>query len=176
MKETVEQLKNHPSICLWTIFNEGWGQFDGNKMYDELKKLDSSRFIDTTSGWFRGKNTDVESLHIYFKKLKIKKSDKPIIISEFGGYALSIKGHVFNEEKEYGYKKFKDVESLDNAVCNLFEKEVLPLVKKGLCASIYTQLSDVEDETNGLVTYDREIVKFSSSLKTICEKIYKEIK
>lgn len=176
MEKTVEQLKNHPSICLWTIFNEGWGQFDGNKMYDELKKLDSSRFIDTTSGWFRGKNTDVESLHIYFKKLKIKKSDKPIIISEFGGYALSIKGHVFNEEKEYGYKKFKDIESLDNAVCNLFEKEVLPLVKKGLCASIYTQLSDVEDETNGLVTYDREIVKFSSRLKTICEKFYKEIK
>lgn len=176
MEKTVEQLKNHPSICLWTIFNEGWGQFDGNKMYDELKKLDSSRFIDTTSGWFRGKNTDVESLHIYFKKLKIKKSDKPIIISEFGGYALSIKGHVFNEEKEYGYKKFKDIESLDNAVCNLFEKEVLPLVKKGLCASIYTQLSDVEDETNGLITYDREIVKFSSRLKTICEKFYKEIK
>ncbi len=176
MKETVEQLKNHPSICLWTIFNEGWGQFDSNTMYDELKKLDSTRFIDSTSGWFRGKNTDVESLHIYFKKLKLIKSDKPIIISEFGGYALSLEGHVFNDEKEYGYKKFDDIESLDNAVCNLFENELLPLIKKGLCASIYTQVSDVEDETNGLITYDRKIIKFSNKLRTICEKLYQEIK
>jgi len=176
MKETVKMLKNHPSICLWTIFNEGWGQFDGNTMYDELKALDSSRFIDTTSGWFRGKNTDVESLHIYFKKLKIKESDKPIILSEFGGYALSIKDHVFNEEKEYGYKKFTDTESLDNAVCDLFENELLPLIKKGLCASVYTQVSDVEDETNGLVTYDRKVIKFSGRLKEICEKFYEEIK
>lgn len=176
MKETVEQLKNHPSICLWTIFNEGWGQFDSNKMYDELKKLDSSRFIDSTSGWFRNKNTDVESLHIYFKKLKLTKSDKPIIISEFGGYALSLKDHVFNDEKEYGYKKFTDIESLDSAVCNLFENELLPLIKKGLCASVYTQVSDVEDETNGLVTYDRKVIKFSDKLKEICDKIYSEIK
>ncbi len=176
MFETVKSLKNHPSICLWTIFNEGWGQFDSDSMYKKLKSLDSTRFIDTTSGWFRNTETDVESLHVYFKKLKLQKSQKPFIISEFGGYALSLEGHVFNPENQYGYKKFTYVEALDDAVCTLFEDEVLPLVKKGLCASIYTQLSDVEDETNGLVTYDRKIKKFSNRLYEINKKICEEIK
>ena len=176
MHETIKQLRNHPSICLWTIFNEGWGQFDANEAYKKLKSIDSSRFIDTTSGWFRNKESDVESLHIYFKKLKLQKSKKPIIISEFGGYALSIKDHVFNPDNQYGYKKFTYVEALDDAVCTLFEDQVLPLVKKGLCASIYTQLSDVEDETNGLVTYDRKIKKFSERLSEVNKKIYEEIK
>ncbi len=176
MVSTVNALKNHPSICLWTIFNEGWGQFDSDSMYKRLKALDATRFIDSTSGWFRQKKSDVESLHIYFKKLKVKKSRRPIFISEFGGYALSIKAHSFNPNNEYGYKKFNDAVALSDAVCNLFEHELLPLIKKGLCASVYTQLSDVEDETNGLVTYDRRIKKFDSRLKEVCHKIYDEIK
>ncbi len=176
MAETVMSLKNHPSICAWTIFNEGWGQFESDKMYEELKKLDDTRFIDSTSGWFRNKLSDFESLHIYFKKLKIKKSKKPIFISEFGGYALSLEDHVFNADNEYGYKKFEDIESLNGAVYGLFMDELLPLVKEGLCASVYTQLSDVEDETNGLVTYDRKVKKFDSELKNICQAFYEEIK
>ncbi len=173
---TVTSLKNHPSICLWTIFNEGWGQFDSDRMYEKLKALDDTRFIDSTSGWFRQRRSDVESLHIYFKKLKVKKSKRPIFISEFGGYALSIKEHSFNPNNEYGYKKFKDTEALSGAVCRLFEKELLPLIKEGVCASVYTQLSDVEDETNGLVTYDRRIKKFDSRLKEVCLRLYEEIK
>ena len=173
---TVDSLKNHPSICLWTIFNEGWGQFDSDKMYKKLKAIDGTRFIDSTSGWFRQKESDVESLHIYFKKLKVKESKKPIFISEFGGYALSVKEHSFNPNNEYGYKKFNDVNALSDAVCELFEKELLPLVKKGLCASVYTQLSDVEDETNGLVTYDRHVKKFDLRLKEVCSKLYDEIR
>ena len=176
MAETVMSLKNHPSICAWTIFNEGWGQFESDKMYEELKKLDDTRFIDSTSGWFKNKLSDFESLHIYFKKLKIKKSKKPVFISEFGGYALSLEDHVFNADNEYGYKKFDDIESLNGAVYGLFMDELLPLVKEGLCASVYTQLSDVEDETNGLVTYDRKVKKFDSELKNICQAFYEEIK
>ena len=110
------------------------------------------------------------------KKLKPKTSEKPFIISEFGGFALSLEDHVFNPDNQYGYRKFDYVEALDDAVCTLFEDEVLPLVKKGLCASIYTQLSDVEDETNGLVTYDRKIKKFSERLREVNQKIYEEIK
>lgn len=176
MAETVKSLKNHPSICMWTIFNEGWGQFESDDMYEMLKSLDDTRFIDSTSGWFKNKLSDVESLHIYFKKLKIKKSQNPVIISEFGGYALSIKEHSFNPENEYGYKKFNDADTLNDAVCILFKDELLPLIKEGLCASVYTQLSDVEDETNGLVTYDRKIKKFDDRLKEINDAIYAEIR
>ena len=82
MEETVRNLYNHPCICCWTIFNEGWGQFDSETMYRRLKELDSSRFIDTASGWFRGAPSDVDSHHVYFKPVKLKASDKPVFLSE----------------------------------------------------------------------------------------------
>ncbi len=175
MQETVKTLKNHPSIVYWTIFNEGWGQFQADKMYDVLKELDSTRFIDSTSGWFRTKKTDVESLHIYFKKLKVVKSKKPVVISEFGGYVLKIKDHIFNPNNDYGYKTLKDKEAFNLSLISLFKDQLLPLVKKGLCASVYTQVSDVEDEINGLVTYDRKVKKFDDRLKEINMLFYDEI-
>ena len=158
-KETVNSLKNHPCICYWTIFNEGWGQFCADELYDIIKNEDSTRFIDSTSGWFKRNKSDVESLHIYFKKLKIGKDDKPQVLSEFGGYSYKSEGHSANEKKTYGYKKFTDINEFKKAVFSLYNDEVLPLVKKGLCAAIYTQLSDVEDETNGILTYDRKVQK-----------------
>lgn len=175
MVQTVDSLKNHPSIVYWTIFNEGWGQFDSERMYETLKKIDSTRFIDSTSGWFRGKKTDVESLHVYFKKLKTVKTNKPVVISEFGGYVLKVENHIFNENKEYGYKTLKDKEEFNLSLLDLFENQLLPLVKKGVCASVYTQISDVEDEINGLVTYDRKVKKFDHRLKEINMRIFEEI-
>ncbi|MBO5312955.1 MAG: glycoside hydrolase family 2 [Clostridia bacterium] len=160
MKKTVEQLYSFPCICYWTIFNEGWGQFDSDEMYEHLKELDSSRFIDSTSGWFKKKKSDVESLHIYFKRVKLPKSfDKPVVLSEFGGYSLKLTDHCANEKKTYGYKLFEEAGDLESAIVSLYEEEIIPAIDRGLCASIYTQLSDVEDETNGFLTYDREIVK-----------------
>ena len=160
MEATVRQLKNHPSICYWTIFNEGWGQFDGTAAYKKLKALDSSRFIDSASGWFRGCESDVESLHIYFGCwFRMKKFPKPIVLSEFGGFAHSVAGHIYNPDKTYGYGTCKTPEELDKKLLQLYEKHVIPQVKKGLCAAIYTQVSDVEDEINGLVTYDRKVTK-----------------
>ena len=144
-------------------------------MFDILKKIDSTRIVDSTSGWFRGKKTDVESLHIYFKKLKTVKSNKPVVISEFGGYVLKVENHIFNENKEYGYKTLKDKEEFNLNLCDLFENQLLPLVKKGVCASVYTQVSDVEDEINGLVTYDRKVKKFDHRLKEINMRIFEEI-
>lgn len=161
MKKTVNQLKNHPSICMWTVFNEGWGQFESEKMYHEIRALDSSRFVDTTSGWFRAKNTDVESLHIYFKPVKLKKSEKPLFISEFGGYSYREKGHIFNEDNTYGYGKYADRGEFEDAFVSLYKEQIIPNIKKGLCGTVYTQISDVEDETNGLITYDRKYVKVS---------------
>ena len=176
MEKTVSQLYNHPCICQWTIFNEGWGQFCADELYDRLKALDSSRFIDSASGWFYSKKNDFDSRHIYFRKLKAKVSDKPLFISEFGGYSLNIKNHVFNKKSTYGYGKFTDREEFVKALRNLYLTEVLHLVEKGLCATVYTQLSDVEDETNGLVTYDRKIMKVNPlEFADIYEKIQQKI-
>ena len=159
MEKTVSSLYNHPSICYWTIFNEGWGQFCSSEMYQHLKSIDRTRFIDSASGWFSGGMTDVDSEHIYFKKLKLKIKNKPLVLSEFGGYSYKPENHVFNLKKTYGYGKLKTREEFVNAFCNLYKNQVLPLKKSGLSAAVYTQISDVEDETNGLLSFDRKVLK-----------------
>lgn len=159
MEQTVKQLKNHGCICLWTIFNEGWGQFCGSDAYKRLKSLDNSRFIDTASGWYRGCESDVDSRHIYFRRVKLSPSKKPLFLSEFGGYSYRVNGHVFNESKNYGYGSCKSREKFVTRLRRLYEDEIIPLSKKGLCAAVYTQVSDVEDETNGIFTYDRRVNK-----------------
>ena len=160
MEATVEQLKNHPCICYWTIFNEAWGQFDSTPVYHRLKELDSSRFIDTTSGWFRGSESDVESLHIYFDMWhRLKKSSKPIVLSEFGGFTYAAPGHIWNTENTYGYGACKTPEALSAKLRQIYETRIIPAAKAGLCAAVYTQISDVEDEINGLLTYDRKVIK-----------------
>ena len=166
MDETVRHLYSHPSICYWTIFNEGWGQFCADDAYDRLKSLDSSRFIDSTSGWYWQNKSDVDSYHVYFKPVERTAGERPLVLSEFGGYACRIDGHCWNEEKTYGYRKCENEAALLRDMSRLYEKEILPMIDKGLCAAIYTQLSDVEDETNGILTYDREILKFRSYIGT----------
>jgi len=164
METTVNQLKNHPCIVYWTIFNEGWGQFDSDAVCDRLRQLDDTRWIDSTSGWFRRKKTDVDSRNVYFRKLKLKgDGKKPLVLSEFGGYSYKIMEHSFNRDKTYGYGKFTDGEAYANAVEELYREQVVPCVREGLCAAIYTQVSDVEDETNGLLTYDRKREKLSAA-------------
>ena len=174
MAKTVKQLYNHPSICYWTIFNEGWGQFDSDNVYEMFRKLDDTRFIDSTSGWFRQKKTDVDSRHVYFKPIKLKETDKPLVLSEFGGYSYKPEGHVFNTESTYGYGKYKTAEEFTAAVAELYEKQVIPAKENGLCAAVYTQISDVEDETNGILTYDRKVCKLSPEIMCpIGEKLCK---
>lgn len=159
----VNQLKNHPCICYWTIFNEGWGQFDGDGMYEWFRALDDTRFIDTASGWFRGEKTDVDSRHQYFGTLRLKGDGrKPLVLSEFGGKTWRAEGHIFNPDKTYGYGACQTREALNEAVAKLYRESVVPAVDDGLCAAIYTQLSDVEDELNGIVTYDRRVEKLDT--------------
>ena len=173
MEATVKQLKNHPCICYWTIFNEAWGQFDSTPVYRRLKELDDTRFVDTTSGWFRGSESDVESLHIYFDMWhRMKPSEKPIVLSEFGGFTHSVSGHIFNPDKTYGYGGCKTPQALNQILLEVYRKRVIPAVKKGLCASVYTQISDVEDEINGLLTYDRKVLKVDTEImQTIAREL-----
>lgn len=177
MEETVKLLSSHPCVCAWTVFNEGWGQFCGNKTYEKLRTLDSSRFIDTASGWFSCENNDFESLHVYFKKFVMpKESEKPVLLSEFGGYSYKEKGHVFNTEDTYGYRFFEKRKDFEDALQKLYDEEIIPVVKEGLCGAVYTQVSDVEDETNGIFTYDRKVCKVSKErMNRIADSIYKEI-
>ena len=159
-KATVEQLYNHPCICYWTIFNEAWGQFDADAVYEKFIHFDNTRFVDSTSGWFRREKSDVDSRHVYFRKVKLTGDGvKPLVLSEFGGKTYKAEGHIFNPDKSYGYGGCDTLEGLNKAVAGLYLDEVLPCIEKGLCAAIYTQVSDVEDEINGLVTYDRKVEK-----------------
>ena len=158
MDATARLLQNHPCICLWTIFNEGWGQFEADKAYRRLKALDPSRFIDATSGWFHQRESDADSLHIYFEALRLGKENKPQLLSEFGGYVWKLGAHSFNLDKTYGYRVFANREDFIKGLRALYAS-LIPLVKQGLCGAIYTQVSDVEDETNGLLTFDRAVCK-----------------
>ena len=174
---TVNQLKNHPCILYWTIFNEAWGQFDSEGVFEQFKKLDNSRIIDATSGWFRQKKSDVDSRHIYFTPWStLKVSDKPLVLSEFGGYAYPVEGHIFNTGNAYGYKACKSEEHFREAVDKLYREKVIPAAKKGLCAAIITQVSDVEDEINGFLTYDRKVNKADEKqMLAIAEELKKSI-
>ena len=172
MEATVRRLFNHPSIVYWTVFNEGWGQFSPSENYDRLKALDPTRVIDTTSGWFRGGKSDVESRHVYFRRFRLPNSKKPVVLSEFGGYSCKLEGHSFNLDKTYGYRFFKDPAEYRDALARLYEQEIIPAVPYGLCGAVYTQVSDVEDETNGLLTYDRRVCKVDEArMRSVAAKL-----
>jgi len=177
MEQTVRQLKNHPCIVYWTIFNEGWGQFCSQDAYEKLKKLDGSRFIGSTSGWFKGGDSDVQSHHLYYtwvtKWEHLRAGEKPLVLTEFGGYSCPVEGHMFHPDKVYGYRLCKDTYSLQTDLAELYRQRIIPLKERGLCAAIYTQVSDVEDEINGLLTYDRKVCKVEPK---IMQKIADDLK
>ena len=171
---TVRQLYSHPCVVYYTIFNEGWGQFDADRLWDHFKALDPSRVWDATSGWFKHKRSDVESDHVYFKPVRLKPvKGRPSVLSEFGGYALKLPGHAFNLDKTYGYRQYTDRETFEQGLCDLYRGEILPAIGKGLCAAVYTQVSDVEDETNGLLTYDRAVCKVNEKrMRALADELF----
>ncbi|MCM1284529.1 MAG: hypothetical protein NC213_02655 [Acetobacter sp.] len=171
LEETINHLYNCTCIAMWVPFNEGWGQFDSAVAYNKVKALDKTRVVDTTSGWHDLGHSDVISKHIYFTPIRVKTGNRPYVLSEFGGYSLKVNGHTFNN-KMFGYKIFKNKQSLTDAYKRLYNNVIIPQIKKGLCAAVYTQLTDVEDELNGILTYDREYCKIDiDELKKINERV-----
>ena len=164
MEDTINHLRSHPSVIAYTIFNEGWGQFDSDRMYELAKGLDGSRLYDATSGWFARKDSDFDSQHIYFRSLRMPEAPaRPVLVSECGGYSRCLEGHFYAKYNRFGYGDCADEGELMDRIRELYENTILPAVPKGLCGCIYTQLSDVEDETNGLYTYDRKICKVTKA-------------
>lgn len=171
LREMLDALYNCPCIAVWVPFNEGWGQFDSAKAYKFIKEFDKTRVVDSTSGWHDRGVTDVISKHIYFTPIKVKAGAKPYVLSEFGGFSHRVNGHTFNN-KMFGYKIYNSPESLAKAYKKTFERVIIPQISKGLSATVYTQLTDVEDELNGLLTYDRKVVKIPVDiLKKINERV-----
>ena len=157
---TMANLFSVTSICTWVPFNEGWGQFESVKIANIIKDIDRSRFVDHASGWVDHFGPDFKSLHIYYEDIKFKPDElkRPIVLSEYGGYGSYIENHV-GCKSQFSYVFFTNRKALTKAIKKLIKREVYPNIEKGLCASVYTQLSDVEGEINGFLTYDRKVIK-----------------
>ncbi len=167
LTEMIEQLYNVISIYCWVPFNEGWGQFDALKICNYVKSLDGTRVVDHASGWYDQGGGDIQSMHKYVFPVTMPKLDKKraFVITEFGGYQNRVPGHTWSEDKTFGlYLKFKNKSTLTAAYKKLFDKQIIPLIDKGLCGTIYTQVSDVENEYNGIYTYDRKVLKIEESV------------
>lgn len=164
LRELVGLMQKHPSVVCIVPFNEGWGQFETERMTALIKELAPDMLADQASGWFDMGGGDFKSLHYYFFRLKYKKeSRRALALTEFGGYARKVSGHTAHEE-EYGYKTFEDKKALEAGYEELIRETILPAVRDGISATIYTQLSDVEEEINGILTYDREVLKMDGEL------------
>ena len=177
MVDTINHLYNHPCIIAYTLFNEGWGQFESDRLYDIAKSFDSTRLYDSTSGWFAQKKSDFDSEHVYFRNKKLVPKERPLFLSECGGYSLEITKHLFNPvRKRYGYGRCKNSKELTERIIKMYKKMVIPIIKDGLCGCIYTQLCDVENEINGLYTYDREYCKIKKdTLIELSKLIYETL-
>lgn len=170
--EMIKHLYNCPSIAMWVVFNEGWGQFDAEKMHDLVRSMDATRSIDHASGWHDQHIGEVRSDHVYMKKYSFKadKYDRAVLLSEFGGYGHKVIGHGFGK-KAFGYKKFEMPAQLEIALEELYQQQIKPAVERGLAAAVYTQISDVEDEINGLLTYDRKVAKIAPEIMREITKV-----
>lgn len=162
----VALLRCHPSILMWTVFNESWGQFESERVVRSLRALDGTRLVDAVSGWFDQGGGDFRSRHTYIVRLRKppRRDRRPYFLSEFGGYNLAVPGHMWDDDSRFGYRFYDDEESLLAGYSSLIRDQLIPLVERGLRAAVYTQVSDVEIESNGFYTYDRKILKFDADV------------
>jgi len=170
-------LRNHPSIVMWTVFNESWGQFESARVSERVRAADPSRLVDAVSGWHDRGAGDFRSRHTYIVRLRKppRRDRRPYYISEFGGYNLAVPGHMWDDDARFGYKFYDDAAGLADGYARLMREQLIPLVGRGLRAAVYTQVSDVEIESNGFYTYDRRVLKIDAKLvRALNEELYAE--
>ena len=174
--DTIDLLYNSPCIVLWTIFNEAWGQFDAKEIYEKLKEIDNTRLYDHASGWHDQGSSDVKSMHIYKWKVKVpskrKIKNRAYVCSECGAYILDKRLKEAKKKEGFIYLLFNNKEDFQKEYVRFITQEIIPAKRAGMSAFIYTQLSDVEEEMNGFVTYDRKEIKVDvNKIKEINDKI-----
>ena len=165
LKGMMDHLYNAACIVTWVPFNENWGQFHANRVAAWIKSYDPSRLVDHASGWFDQGGGDFLSHHRYVLKLTPPKPDpRAYVLSETGGYSLKVPGHLWDDDRKFGYQSFNSSEEMTNAYCRLLREQVNPLIRHGLMAVVYTQTTDVEIEINGYLTYDRKVEKMDAEV------------
>ena len=175
LKALIEGKRNHPCIVVWVPFNEGWGQFKTNQILEETKKMDPTRLVDGPSGWNDHKGGDMVDVHVYpGPGMPPLEQTRAAILGEYGGLGLPITGHLWLQSGNWGYQTFKDRQALGNAYKNL-NFRLGALVGRGLAAAVYTQTTDVEVEVNGLMTYDRAILKLPPQAREWNERLYQPL-
>ena len=161
-RRMIEAFYNHPSIVMWVPFNEGWGQFDTARIVDWTKELDPTRLVNNASGWTDRNVGDVLDIHSYpGPAIAPLEDNRAVVLGEFGGLGLPLQGHTWQDEENWGYRSYEDAEALLQAYTNLLVS-LRPMIGQGLAAAVYTQTTDVEIEVNGLMTYDREVIKMNA--------------
>ncbi len=161
----IDLLYNSPCIATWVPFNESWGQFEDKQVAAWIKTNDPSRLVDHASGWFDQGGGDFLSHHRYVLKLKPPKPDpRAYVLSETGGYSLKIPGHLWDEDRKFGYQAFNSRAELTKAYSLLLQEQIKPLISHGLTGVVYTQTTDVEIEINGYLTYDRRVEKMDAEV------------
>ncbi len=165
LQAMIDALYNAVSIAMWVPFNEGWGQFDSNRIAAWVKAYDPTRWVDHASGFHDQGGGDCRSPHIYGVRLRPARPEprRAAVLSEFGGYTLKVAGHTYDPAAVFGYKKFTSAETLTDAYLALLREQLEPWIAQGLSAAVYTQTSDVEIEENGFLTYDRQVEKMDAA-------------
>ncbi|ROO85629.1 glycosyl hydrolase family 2 [Actinocorallia herbida] len=169
LRDTVEHLRNVVGLAVWVPFNEGWGQFDAARIAADLAALDPTRTVDHASGWHDQGGGDLHSLHVYFRRFRVparrarlpRRDTRVLALTEYGGYSLPVEGHR-SSARLFGYRRYTSPDALTRAFVRLHEQQIIPAIPHGLSATVYTQLSDVQDEMNGLLTQDREVTKLDA--------------
>jgi ABC-type glycerol-3-phosphate transport system permease component len=160
LKEMVDEHINHPSIVMWVIFNEGWGQYDTVRLTEWLKDYDKTRLVNAASGWNDMEIGDVRDIHSYpGPNAPQRYPDRASVLGEFGGLGLAIKGLTWQDEENWGYQQLGDQQILLEEYTKLVNRLRPLIVEQGLAAAVYTQTTDVEVEVNGMMTYDRALAK-----------------
>jgi hypothetical protein len=160
LEAEIRNLHNVTSIVAWVPFNEGWGQHDSNAILQWVKSLDGSRLVDGPSGWEDRGYGDMKDMHQYPGPGMYPAMDsRASVLGEFGGLGLPVEEHLWWNKRNWGYRTFEDRTKLQAGYDDLMQK-LEPLVQQGLAAAIYTQTTDVEGEVNGLMTYDRKVIKY----------------
>ena len=146
-------------------FNEGWGQFDARAVAEQVRALDPTRVVDHASGWHDQGGGDLKSMHVYGRRFRAprRRDHRALVLSEYGGHSLRVDGHVWDDERDFGYGRQSTREDLASSFTRLHEALAAD-VRRGLSGTVYTQLSDVEEELNGLLTYDREVLKIDEDV------------